>query len=365
MKRFLLFFLALPMLSVAQPKQLLIEGSAPALYVNHTVAPKENYYSIGRLYNISPKEIAPFNKLELEKGLSLGQVIKVPLTASNFIQSGEPAADEAAIPVYHTVKEKEGLYRISVNYNKVPLETLKQWNKLKTESVSNGTKLVVGYLKVKKELSAFAGGAKPVSVTPVSAPVANTTPVKQPSKPDISNETLPVVKNPEKQPVAIKEPVKTAPVKQDPVVVPEPVVKTAPVKEPVVQKEPATEPVKTNPPVVTSKIGRSFNGGLFRSEFDRQVKSGELVNESGWAAVFKSTSGWEDGKYYCLHNTANPGSIIKITNKTNGKTVYAKVLDVMPDIKQNSDLVIRLSNAAADELGATDVKFDCALSFSR
>ncbi|MES2847648.1 MAG: LysM peptidoglycan-binding domain-containing protein, partial [Bacteroidota bacterium] len=145
MKRIFFFVLLLPFIATAQNKPLIIEGSSPNLYITHTVAPKENYYSVGRLYNISPKEIAPFNKLELEKGLSLNQVIKVPLT-SNFSQDAVVAADEALVPLYHTVKEKEGLYRIGTAYNKLPVETLKKWNNISGDVVSNGTKLIVGYL---------------------------------------------------------------------------------------------------------------------------------------------------------------------------------------------------------------------------
>ena len=129
MKRILILLFFVPFITAAQNKPLIIEGSAPDLYITHTVAPKENYYSIGRMYNISPKEIAPFNKLELEKGLSLNQVIKIPLTG-NFSQDGAVSADEALIPIYHVVKEKEGLYRIGTAYNKLPVETIKKWNNM-------------------------------------------------------------------------------------------------------------------------------------------------------------------------------------------------------------------------------------------
>ncbi len=88
-----------------------------------------------------------------------------------------------------------------------------------------------------------------------------------------------------------------------------------------------------------------------------------IVEESGTAAIFKSTSGWQDGKYYCLHNTATAGSIIKITNKANQRSVYAKVLDVIPDLKQNTGILIRLSNAAADELGAGENNFEALLNY--
>ena len=97
-----------------------------------------------------------------------------------------------------------------------------------------------------------------------------------------------------------------------------------------------------------------------KSQFNEQAS---VKEETGTAAVFKSTSGWEDGKYYCLHNTAPAGSIVKITNKNTQRSVYAKVLDVIPDLKQNAGILIRLSNAAADELGAGENNFDAILNY--
>jgi LysM repeat protein len=327
------------MAAQAQNKPLMAEGVSPNLFISHTVAPKENYYSIGRMYNASPKDqIAPFNSLQMEKGLSPGQVIKVPLAVNNFSQDGVAAADEALVPVYHTVQEKEGLYRISVNHNKVPVDNIKKWNNITADAVSNGTKLIVGYLKVKKDLSPLAGmAAKP-------APVANTEtpkvpPVKNPPKPDAGTEPLPPVKNPE-----LGKPPVTAPPKADP---PKPVV------------------VKNDPvvPVEVKGTGADFNGGYFKSVFENN--GGDAVKESGAGNVFKSSSGWSDGKYYCLHNNAQPGTILKITSNATGKSIYAKVLDVIPDIKQNNGLLIRISNAAADELGVGENKFDCTISYSK
>jgi len=60
-----------------------------------------------------------------------------------------------------------------------------------------------------------------------------------------------------------------------------------------------------------------------------------------------------------------PGTILKVKNNANGKIVYAKVLDAIPDIKQNSGLAIVISNAAAEELGAGENKFDCVVSYAK
>ena len=334
MKRLLVLLFCVPLLTQAQNKPL-IEGVSPNLYITHTVQPKENYYSVGRLFNISPKEIAPFNNMQLENGLSLNQVIKVPLTAENFLQSGTAAADEVLIPVYHAVHEKEGLYRITVNY-KVPLENLKQWNNIKGDAVPNGTNLIVGYLKVKKDLSALATMAK-------TKPADKIIPETKKETPVVTKEKEPAT---EKKEVAVKE--------KEPI--------TAPVKNtsPAVTKE--TPPVK---PAVENTDAKAFNGGIFKRDFDSQAKKENVVNEMGGGAIFKSNSGWQDGKYYCLHNTAPSGTIIKITSTATGKSIYAKVLDVIPDIKQNSGVLVRVSNAAAQELGVGDAKFDCTLAYSK
>ncbi|MEO6547574.1 MAG: LysM peptidoglycan-binding domain-containing protein [Ferruginibacter sp.] len=344
MKRLLIILFSMPLLVSAQNKPLVVEGVAPNLYLVHTVAPKENYYSIGRIYNVSPKEVAPFNKLILDSGLSLGRSLKIPLSPNNFVQSGNAGGDEVLVPVYHTVAGKESLYRISVNYNKLPVETIKHWNSLKSDAVADGTRLIVGYLKVKKDLSALAAGAvnKPIdNQVKVPEQAAKTAVVKQvEQKPSI--EPLPTIKNEEKEKPIVAEKVKKEP---DVSIV---------AKEPEVIK-------KTSVPMKA----KTFDGGVFRSDYEKQTRDKDISGEKGEAAIFKSTSGWEDGKYYCLHNSSSPGTIVKITNNSTGKSIYAKVLDLIPDIKQNTGLLIRVSNAAAEELGAADAKFDCTLSYSK
>ncbi len=126
-----------------------------------------------------------------------------------------------------------------------------------------------------------------------------------------------------------------------------------PKKEQVVQKPVFVKPIETKEDATAN-----FKGGFFKTDFENGGN-----NEEGTAGIFKSTSGWEDGKYYCLHNDARPGTIIKITNKANGKYLYAKVLDVKPDLKQNANLQIIISNAAADMLGADANNFECAISY--
>lgn len=329
MKRSLLLICCLPFFAVAQDKALLVEGNSPHLYLNHTVAAKENYYSIGRLYNISPKAIAPFNKMTMEKGLSVGQTIKIPLLGDNFLQTGTAATDEATIPVYHVITAKESLYRIAANHNKLPVATLKQWNNLTSDAVSNGTKLIVGFLKVKRDQSALASKGEEMNSISKTEPIA---------KPVVDNNTKPIEETP-----VVKTPV--------------------PDEKKETPNEIKETPIKENPVIVKPVVNKeiNFKGGAFKSLFNA---SGSQVKEEGMAGIFKSTSGWSDGKYYCLHNSAAPGTIIQISTPA-GKSVYAKVLDMMPDIKQNNGLLICISNAAAQELGISDGNFSCSLSYAK
>jgi len=43
--------------------------------------------------------------------------------------------------------------------------------------------------------------------------------------------------------------------------------------------------------------------------------------------------------------------------------VYAKVLDVIPNLKQNEKISIQLSNAAANALGAAEENFECIINY--
>jgi LysM repeat protein len=254
----------------------------------------------------------------MDKALAIGQHIKIPLVAANFAQTASKAADEVYVPVYHIVQEKEWMYRLSVNY-KAPVYNLEKWNNVNKDQVKQGMKMIVGYLKVKTGQSALASKGSATMKTGTAAALVT----------DVA--TAPVKTVPATTPAEVK----TEPATTDGVN------KTEPVKQET--KITPAEPVKTTPVV---KVDGS-NGGYFKSMYDQSGKS-----NSGTSGVFKSTSGWQDGKYYALMNTVPVGTIIKVTSSD--KVVYAKVLGQLAEMKENSGLSIRLSDAAAAQLGAAE-----------
>ena len=58
----------------------------------HTVAAKETLFSIGRLYNVHPRALAEYNHIPFDKGLSLGQVLKIPSSAAPMPQTAATTA---------------------------------------------------------------------------------------------------------------------------------------------------------------------------------------------------------------------------------------------------------------------------------
>ena len=330
----LLFFVVC---AVAQPDELVVQGQTGGLYLEHTVVAKETWYSVGRMYNVDAKTLAQYNHLTFAHPLVIGETLKVPLTKLNFSQDGKKTAGESLVPVYHIVQEKEWLYRISVNHNKVPIPVLEKWNQVTGDQVHAGLHMIVGYLKVKAALSALAkggggsaaegsasaGSPKPATGLKVTAGSANLAVVKS----DTTVERAPVVRAPSTIPA----------------------------------KTPATAPAMTKPTApstIRQEPAPKFNGGKFKAEFS---DGGNSV--MGQAGTFKSTSGWQDGKYYALMNNVPVGTIVKITDQAKGRTIFAKVLGQLPDMKESAGLTVRISNAAAAELEEAEGKFSVGVTY--
>ncbi|MBU9936992.1 MAG: LysM peptidoglycan-binding domain-containing protein [Ferruginibacter sp.] len=325
MKKILFVLFLLPFFAAAQ------KGIEIKPVKMHTVGPKENLSSIGRLYEVNGRVLANYNSIDYDKGLTIGQVLKIPPKGTTLDQVAPPVKqvtepvkkeetliqppavksetkaetnEETGTPVYHKVGKKETLYHISTLYPGVTIDDLKKWNNLTGDAVNEGANLVVGYKKATADLKKTA-----IEKTEKAKPVVAETVKKEPAN-------------------AVK----------------------------------GTE--KTDP-AITDVAGKNSKGGAFKALFESQSSNWNVINEQGSFGVFKSTSGWNDGKYYCLYNNASPGTIIKIASTSTGKIVYAKVLDVMPDLKQNDGLLILISNAAANELGVAENNYGCNISYSK
>lgn len=299
--------------------ELIVQKSSQGLYLEHKVTPKENFYSVGRLYKVSPKEIASFNSLDMNKGLNIGQVIKIPLNAGNFNQK-----TSAGRPIYYIVPGNEGLMNVSNENNKVLLVNLRKWNHLSSDRLNAGEKLIVGYLNSPQADKIVATNTNSIAQTPPAVEP----PLKEDTKKEIATQKVETI-------------TRKADVK--------------PVNEPPVEKAPENNPVRTVSTTNNGKENGGGSGGYFHNQFDQQVKAqSPKADLTATGGIFKTSSGWQDSKYYALLDNVDPGTIIKIMNPTNNKAVYAKVLGSMSGIRQNQGYDIRISNAAASALDITE-----------
>ncbi len=154
--------------------------------VVHVVAAGETVYGISRKYDITPEKILELNP-EAKDGLSVGQVLIIskgkPSAPNNNnapaeVVTPEPPREPSTVVIFkdslvqHRVLKGETLYSISKRFM-VPIETLMEVNKLKSQSIKEGDLLLI---PLKKE------SLEPVPNRPVPPPapgVTITTPASQ------------------------------------------------------------------------------------------------------------------------------------------------------------------------------------------
>lgn len=316
MKKGLLCFVVLFVASgilYAQKEELMLKSGEKGFFVEHKITAKENFYSIGRMFNVPPKTLASFNSLDMSKGLSIGQVIRIPLIEENFSQNVNEG-----MPLYAAVSEKENLTKVSNGYNKVSVENLKMWNKLSSDNAGSHKSLIVGFL-TSGELAKANHIVIENKGWTVYVPKSAKETAEETKKPEtVTNAT--VNKTEEK-----------ATVKEEP------------------KKEEAVKEVVDVAPSTNQGVG------YFKNSFEQQVKVYPLSkNETVTSGIFKTISGWQDAKYYALMDGVDPGTVIKVTNPSNNKSIYAKVLGAMKGIRQNKGLDIRISDAAQSTLKISD-----------
>lgn len=338
MKRLLTLTVPLFLCTFVFSQDLIVKSGSKGLYLEHKVAPKEGLFPIGRIYNVHPRHIANFNGIDFNKGLAIGQQINIPLTDTNFKQTVN-----TGVPIYYKVAGNESLANISVK-NKAQINNLRAWNDLTADNVSSGTKLIVGFL-ISNELK-----DKVVTITP-KTPLAEES-VSNVKKQESSEKKPPVTESKkeitEEESVSNVKKAEEQKKQTDPLITKE---ADIPKEEP---KKVEPEPKKTEP-VVKQPETINDGTGYFRNNFFQQIKTSPLTKEQTLtSSIFKTSSGWQDGKYYLLMNGVEPGTIVKITNPGNSKIVFAKVLYAMDKIRENQGVDVRISDAAAATLSVTE-----------
>ena len=278
-------------------------------YILHKVVKKETWTSIAKKYNTTIDELMSANK-----GVSVlktGQIIQVPLKEAGTVTTDDkkpvPAAAEKPAPKTEVVKTKSPKYHTAKSG-----ESLYGISKKYNSSVDD----------IKKWNKISGSNIKPGQKIIVGYTETEKTVVSTAKETDADNATISSGQN--KEPFAD-------------------------------QKDPVDQEPET-----------SKDDSQVKKEYIKSTSSGKNVNqvtETGEAA-WVNDSELNPNKFYALHRTAPIGTIAKVTNKMNGKSVFVKVIGRLPNTGDNFNVMIKISKAAADKVGVIDEKFIAEISYA-
>lgn len=303
------------LLAASPPDSLKYKWIKGEKYLLHKVVSKETWTSIAKKYDLEMEQVMKANQAVID--LKVGQIINIPVKQQ---KTKEPAESQQKTngmqgnrsAVYHSVKQGETMFSISKTYN-VSTDEIRKWNGMEGNHLKSGQQIVVGYTSSTANEDLKSRIENPVSIKPESKlPVSakNITTVSDTKGSEPANkQEKPVLASIEKGSMPLPEPVMNS-----------------------------------------KEISKS--GGKILSQ----------ITESGVCAWITDGDN-QSSKFFALHRTAPMGTIIKVTNKMNGKSVYVKVVGVLPDTGENDKVIIKISDTAVERLGALDQHFQVDLSY--
>jgi LysM repeat protein len=342
-----------------------VEKVVDQSFILHKVDPKETLFGISRRYQASVGDIVNANA-SLKQGLKIGQIVRVP-----FI----PKAELPAGAVLHKVIPGETLFSVSKKYG-VTVNEVMSGNELKGNDLSVGQSLVIQKPMVVEAKPATNSLTTPTTTT--SPKTMTPAPVKKLEK--VKPEPKPAAPRPE----AVR-PSEAAERLSSPMVPGDWISHTVKPDETLflianqygsreedlitwnalnsnnlkvgqTLKVGRGAPEESKVPIIGSpKVVASVEEMYIEPTVENTSDGFKNVKETGQAELIEGTGGHK--KYLVLHRTAPIGTIMRVKNEENDVTIFARVVGVLPQTGDNSKLVIKLSQAAFDQLKAVNGRF--------
>lgn len=281
-----------------------VENNNGKKVILHKLDPKDNYYSLGRRYNVSPKVIIAFNN---NAPLIIGNVVKIP-TDRPFLESSynTPAKQTPQQPVVN----KPAVQQPAVAQQPAPQQqtpaTQQQQSNTLDYKVSAGETL---YSIAKRFSTTVADIQQLNGLNSTTLSPGQIIKVHQGGGSD-------QVATAAQQPTTAK---------QD----------------------------NTAVAAIDSANANKFNANRY----------GLYEKDEKGVATWMDSSGLDPNKKLVLHRTAPVGTVIKITNPMTNLTTYAKVVGRFTDNADNKDVIIVVTKNVAESIGAQDKRFRVNISY--
>jgi LysM repeat protein len=308
-----------------------VENQNGKKIILHKLDPKDNFFSIGRRYNISPNTIMAFNK---DAKMQIGDIIKVPtdLPFATPHVTSKPTVKAGAQTMEYKVSQGETLFGIAKKFGST-VDELIMTNKLKSNNLQPGQILLVKSTN------------PPVENKPEEHPIVKQQPEKQVEKP-VEQPVTKTIDKPVSKPTekTTNKPIAKAPLKTEDTFVEQPDVPTPTAKRDSTKVAAHDTVDFTGHKIVGDKYGLSEK------------------NESG-IAVWMENESIDPNKKLILHRTAPVGTVIKITNPMTNRTTFAKVVGRFTENENTKDVIVVMTKNVAESLGALDKRFHVSISY--
>lgn len=293
--------------ATAQDSLFVAEGEK-GLYIRVRVEHGDDLFLLSKRFYAPPARVAGLNNLTYQSGLRRGSMMKIPIGKYNYVSINSVPS---ALPLYYRVKEGESLRQISRKFN-VPQSSLQRWNGLAEPEAEAGGILQAGWIKYDASQVAFPDhdavptDSQEVKATPETAGGAGRKrPDPKPRHPDL----------------------------------------------------------KSNKPGLSATDSLNDSLTAYERQFLKTTAGRQLQERSGAVVFYTLEARVEEGVYYALFDGAPSGSIVEITNPSNGRVIYAKTIGALPDINDYQNAIMGLSNNAVRDLGANSRRIFCRVRY--
>jgi len=324
-------------------------GTTSSTVIEHTVQPKEFLGKIAEKYGTTVDEIKKANNLS-GINLRIGQKLKIPATKNieedKVVTTAEPpvnaTTDVKDAAGTHTVKQGESIFNIAKQYG-ITAYQIRKLNNLSDNNLSTGQ-----VLKIPSDIT-----------TEIPKPVEKVAPtaVKETSKDESFIYTVgsgESIFNIAKKFNLTAYQIRTANKLNDNTI-------TSGQKL-IIPKQPDPKSVNdlAKEDQVENPDSTSFKDPKLRGA---PSKYGLNQIEEKGTAISIADADLDATKMLVLHRTAPIGTIIKLTNPMTNRTALAKVVGKFTENESTKDVIIVMTKAVADSLGALDKRFFCNLTY--
>ena len=358
-----------------------VENLNGSKVIIHQIVKNDTYYSIGRRYNISPKEIMTFNE---NKYLQVGVLVKIPTklpfdnqkNAGNSTGTSSPntSVNEPAFIEYE-VKPKDNLNSIARAHG-TTVNELKRINELRTINLRIGQVLKVPSTDPNSQPTQSSSTSLPTTTATTTYPGK---PMEQPKPilpPGSNNAAKPAVKPSES---TVEQPAAEEKFIEHTVASNETMYSIATTYKMTIDQLKAKNNLQNNSlrvgqkllisgqhPPKNQPVADSLDEGTIKDPSLRGDPSRyglNQVDEKG-TAVWITDQDLDPVKMLVLHRTAPVGTIVKITNPMTNRSAFAKVVGKYTENESTRDVILVMTKAVADSIGALDKRFFCNITYS-